>query len=80
MSDERDDGGPAFPTTKPLDGWGDPNRGMSLRDWFAGQALIGLLSATSHPKSTGPSQEPAEVYALNAYILADAMLAERTKP
>ena len=47
MSTEND-GGPAFPQH----GWSsDPevlkrmseNGGMSLRDWFAGQALIGVL-------------------------------------
>jgi len=31
-------GGPAFPTTKPLDSWGDPNQGMTLRDYFATHA------------------------------------------
>jgi hypothetical protein len=31
-------GGPAFPTTKPLEHWGDPNHGMTLRDYFAAKA------------------------------------------
>jgi hypothetical protein len=31
-------GGPAFPTTKPLESWGDPNQGMTLRDYFAAKA------------------------------------------
>ena len=31
-------GGPAFPTTKPLEHWGDPNQGMTLRDYFAAKA------------------------------------------
>jgi hypothetical protein len=30
----------AFPTTKPLDSWGDPNAGMDLRDYFAAKAMI----------------------------------------
>jgi len=29
----------AFPTTKPLDSWDDPNQGMDLRDYFAAKAL-----------------------------------------
>lgn len=38
---EIDDGGPAFPISIP--GVGDNGSGgMSLRDWFAGQALAGL--------------------------------------
>lgn len=33
----------AFPTTKPLDSWGDPNAGMDLRDYFAAKAMQGLV-------------------------------------
>ena len=36
------DGGPAFPYTI-----GD-HVGMSLRDWFAGQALVALLNTGGH--------------------------------
>lgn len=40
---KRDDGGPAFPS-----GHGELGlEGMSLRDWFAGQALAGIM-AQSH--------------------------------
>lgn len=56
--------------------------GMSLRDWFAGQALIGLLAAEAHPQSPGVlplSLEQAGTYTQAAYRLADAMLAERHK-
>lgn len=48
---------------------------MSLRDWFAGQALIGLLSVLSSPEP-GPKIFLAE-FAGHAYDLADAMLEER---
>ena len=41
------------------------DRGMSLRDWFAGQALIGHL-AGGHGMST-------------TYSVADSMIAERDK-
>ena len=72
----RSDGGPAFP--KPLDPY--PNvqcittqqdassNGMSLRDWFAGQALIGLVI-----NSDRNNADDATV----AYQIADAMLIER---
>jgi hypothetical protein len=46
--------------------------GMSLRDWFAGQALAGLV------RSEQPEGFPAWVgHALDAYALADAMLEAR---
>lgn len=45
---------------------------MSLRDWFAGQFANGLAS---HPGRSGTSNEFAEA----AYLVADAMMAERAK-
>ena len=63
MSNEQDDGGPAFPNNDAT------HPGMSLRDWFAGQALAGLCA---YNEIADPS-----VYALACYALSDAMLAER---
>ena len=65
------DGGAAFPlavTTDSVD-----YHGMSLRDWFAGQALAGILS--------NPNIENAffKVDAGLAYEAADAMLAARSE-
>ena len=34
-----DHGGPAFPLNA-SDAWGGPTQGMTLRDWFAGQADV----------------------------------------
>jgi hypothetical protein len=73
------DGGPAFPCPVEF----DPNNqlvshgsfGMTLRDWFAGQALAGLLGNSNY----GPpnSKEDANM----AYLIADAMLeAREVKP
>jgi hypothetical protein len=45
---------------------------MSLRDWFAGQYLIGLAS---NPKAIGTAQE----WAKECYDQADAMLEERNR-
>lgn len=46
-------------------------RGMSLRDWFAGQALASLISAD--PYGACPKHARA------AYAMADAMLEEKLK-
>lgn len=51
--------------------------GMSLRDWFAGQALIGLMSNSVHDHC--PLFGDGDPFARDAYIVADAMLAERAK-
>ena len=55
---------PAFPVNGSEQWWG-----MSLRDWFAGMAIIAIgAHATTH-----------EGVAERAYALADAMLAERER-
>lgn len=64
-----DGGGPAFAHGSPFQG-GHP--GMSLRDWFAGQALgMGFDWCSLH--ETGGYAEAATV----AYEIADALLAAR---
>jgi hypothetical protein len=85
----KNDGGPAFPIKKwtelVLDESGQieatiktkNHPGMSLRDWFAGMAMQGLL--------TGLNWQPGRVVhsedelASDAYGFADAMLVEREK-
>lgn len=42
-----DDGGPAFPSEVGGKTPPDQRSGMSLRDWFAGQAMAGLLARNS---------------------------------
>lgn len=65
----RKDGGKAFPSTLPHSLTSYP--GMSLRDWFAGQALTGLLAA--------PVGKDTWVgVAKDAYSAADAMLEARS--
>jgi len=62
------DGGPAFPGSK------DGLSGMALRDYFAGQALSGLLASCAGSECGMYLEEQA---ATLAYGIADAMLARR---
>lgn len=77
------DGGPAFPTvmsvevengdvlaTKAVDG-------MSLRDYFAGQALVGMCANAVLAEHIGRKGHGELVD--SAYVIADAMLKERAK-
>ena len=62
MSDEKqkviDDGGPAFPV------------GVSMRDYFAGQALAGVFAS-------GNSRVIYKIASDQCYAIADAMLEAR---
>lgn len=79
MSTPIDDGGSAFPTTESHESINFPGQrdvyasaGMTLRDYFAGQALAGLLAGEWPGKAWkdgGVSKE--------SYEIADAMLAAR---
>ena len=83
-----DDGGPVFPHLTYSDIAGVPTvtnldrPGMSLRDWFAGQALIGQVIRQELAwvaASSGPGCLVETVMARRAYNQADAMLKERKK-
>ena len=68
------DGGPAYPTK--VDDWADgwTHRGMTLRDYFAGQALASIpLRGWNDLRDT----EKPDAWARLAYVIADAMLAAR---
>ena len=64
------DGGPAYPCAKDI-AW---HGGMSLRDYFAGQALAAILTHESAYEHSGESQ-----VARMAYMQADAMIAIRNE-
>jgi hypothetical protein len=88
VSSAIDDGGPAFPQRvhyigekgDPSVEWGSP--GMSLRDWFAGQALTGLCANGEvvpecvTTDSGAPNPKSLNI-AITAYFVADAMLLAR---
>lgn len=67
-------GGPAFPASlyKLENGQESsvPHEGMTLRDYFAGQALAAMPAEIL-------TEEPDSVVAKASYKLADAMIAER---
>lgn len=63
-----DDGGPAFPLADSA----MLNQGMAIRDWFAGQALSGLLaSGEFFDRELWPD------HAVQAYEVADCMINQR---
>lgn len=74
--DEKHDGGPAFPQMQCCDEEGRISPvvidGMSLRDWFAGLAMQGLIA--SNDPGAGDRLDEIPQY---AYGIADAMIAAR---
>lgn len=86
----KDNGGPAFPCRIPNEtdrnievngeiippGYVGHCKGMTLRDYFAGQALMGLMSACNS-EGLWMAQGAENNAAKAAYVAADAMLAER---
>jgi len=74
-----DDGGAAFPRSHSKDQhqnekgcWAQD--GMTLRDWFAGQALSGMLAYGGSIKGDYHTNASFEAAALDAYVWADAMI------
>jgi hypothetical protein len=82
MSEQPKDGGPAFPQSDVLREDGaelcrTAYGGMSLRDWFAGQALAGI---TANPATRGSGDELIGALSVSCYDIADTMLAAREVP
>jgi hypothetical protein len=71
MSTPINDGGPAFPGLHPSKECHYQDSGMTLRDYFAAQALAGICAS-------GPSEYWTDKHiTAETYRLADAMLAAR---
>ncbi len=68
----KDDGGPAFPVTEFC---ADEDRGMTLRDYFAGR-IISAMIVRDDPIG---SDTTIQGFAADAYYQADAMLVERKR-
>jgi hypothetical protein len=70
---------PAFPN-EGFNGWGKPQEGMSLRDYFAAQALPAMI--TSFLDKDLDMTDPhgwMEGLAMDAYSMADAMMKQRSE-
>jgi hypothetical protein len=79
-------GGPAFPMGNGAKKIGDVSSiepdapGMTLRDYFAGQALVPVVAAADLSSWPAASSDQAVAAIANvSYQIADAMLAERAK-
>lgn len=71
---------PAFPQT--IDDMGtmrSVTQGMSLRDWFAGQALLGILASCPGGMDLSIDYIPFKIWARSAYRQADDMLKARER-
>lgn len=88
---QRNDGGPAFPVDPDVAGHEalrGSAMGMTLRDYFAGKAMQGFSANPSHASVDfnpewegydGGVPEEFQQTAREAYLMADAMLAERER-
>jgi len=74
-----DDGDQAFPTDK--DTWDSGFGGMSLRDYYAGQAMQGILSSPSkfilNGKTISGDDHAENPISTAAYGIADAMISRK---
>jgi len=74
---------PAFPIPEIRDPFGvgicEGSTGMTLRDWFAGQALPRCIAIVHHDPNLKGSSRPElyDVAASLSYSMADAMLVAR---
>lgn len=71
-------GGPAFPGDDIVNNGPRPplrvkTKGMTLRDYFAGQIIGGLCADPSNHKTFADETDAAQ----SAYVIADAMIAAR---
>ena len=70
MSNTNTNGGPVFPCEI-----GTTSKGMTLRDYFAGQAISQIIAVCANDTTHGMTK--ADYFAGRAYEIADAMLKAR---
>ena len=79
----KEDGGKALPQVQQQclqGGQSEYIGGMSLRDYFAGQALAGFVASNPGNAEGWDVEDIVNGYARSAYAIADGMIAERVKP
>jgi len=82
---KKEDGGAAFPAILAVSEDGQLRHsnipGMSLRDWFAGMALAGMIAkyGVSDDLNGLMTQSTPNCQATDSYALADAMIVRRKK-
>lgn len=73
-------GGPAFPIECNIVNGFRQDDGMTLRDHFASSAIGSVvIQCASDLSWNGMDMAPAQYFAMKAYEIADAMLAEKLK-
>lgn len=71
---------PNNPPAFPHEDMHDVRPGMTLRDWFAGQAMTGMLAhSTRYRPREGAPANWHEAIAEEAFQIADALLSHRAK-
>ena len=82
----KNDGGPAYPiatVVAPLQGYQIPkggvgSDGMSLRQWYAGMVITGLVASLDREDVNAiqhmSNEERAQMVARYAFLIADAMI------
>lgn len=71
---EKDTGGNAFPTTAVY----ESEKGMTLRDYFAANALQGMLAhSTRYKPLSGAPENWHDAISQEAFAIADSMIESR---
>jgi len=79
MSNQINDGGPAFPNVPSDSQYSDWDKGMTLRVWLAGQALNGWAAGRNH-SMTESSDHDAVAHACLKYADAIIRASREAKP
>jgi hypothetical protein len=71
---------PIFDNMRVGQDYGCTDNGMTLRDWFAGQAFVAITHPVTHlDELESLAIDECRLLARAAYAIADAMIAERNK-
>lgn len=84
MPEKKETGGYAFPQSGFLDSGNDcwvssdcGGSGMTIRDYFAAKCMLAIIGTLNGPVVFEECKGDFDVYAKQAYVMADAMLKAR---